>query len=113
MFTSKNMSNIQRVSTTLRGKCNGGVSHSDEKGDVLDMFNMWLVQTGIANLLSLPSLERDGFCVSYNTLTSWMVQCPDGTVLKFHKDTGVCAGLPYIDLKKLRLLKGRVTSLTR
>ena len=70
MFTSKNMSNIRCVSTTLRGKCNGDVSHSDEKGDVLDMFNMWLVQTGIANLLSLPSLKQDGFIVSYNTLTS-------------------------------------------
>jgi len=70
------MSNVQRVSTTLRGRCNGGVSYSDEKGDVLDLFNMWLVKMGIANLLSLPSLEREGFIVSYNTMTSWMVQFP-------------------------------------
>ena len=59
------------------------------------------MRTGIANLLSLPSLERDGFVVSYNTKTSWMVECPDGTVLKFLKDTGVCAGFPYIDLENL------------
>ncbi len=30
-----------------------------------------------------------------------MVQCPDGMVLKFYKDTGVCAGFPYIDLENL------------
>ena len=96
MFSSKYMTGIKKVSTSLRGKCNGGVSYSDEKGDVLHLFNTWLVRTGIANLLSLPSLERDGFVVSYNTKTSWMVECPDGTVLKFLKDTGVCAGFPYL-----------------
>ena len=60
---------------------------------------MLLVRTGIANLLSLPSLERDGFIVSYNTMVSWMVQCPVDTILKFHKDT--CTGFPYINLENL------------
>ena len=74
----------------MRGKCNGGVSHSGEKGDLLNLFNVWLMKTGIANLPPLPSLERDGFIVSYNMMTAWMVQCPDGTILQFHKDTGEC-----------------------
>ena len=68
---------------------------------MLDMFYMWLVQNGIANLLSIPCLERDGFRVSYDTNTCWLVHCPDGMILKFKKDTGVCEGFPYIDLENL------------
>ncbi len=57
MFRAKYMTDVCQADVALRGKCNGGESHSDEKGCVLDMFCMWLVRSGIANLLSLPTLE--------------------------------------------------------
>jgi len=89
------------VGTTLRGECNAGEVFSNEKGMLLDMFCMWLVQHGIANLLSIPCLERDGYQVSYDTKTCWLVKCPNGLTLKFKKDVGVCEGFPYIDLENL------------
>ena len=57
MFRANYMKDVRQVDVALRGKCNGGESHSDEKGCVLDMFCMWLVRSGIANLLSLPTLK--------------------------------------------------------
>ena len=56
------MTDGEQVNTTLRSKYNSCKSHSDEKGYVLDMLCMWLVRSGIANLISLRTLEQDG-CV--------------------------------------------------
>ena len=69
---------------------------------MLDMFCMWLVCSGIANLLSLPTLERDGYVCSYKTNSLWIVECPDGTILKFKRDQGLCEGFPYIDMENLQ-----------
>ena len=89
MFWANYMKDVRQVDVALRGKCNGGESHSDEKGCVLDMFCMWLVRSGIANLLSLPTLERDGYVCSYHTNSPWIVECPDGTILKFKRDNSL------------------------
>ena len=71
MFTDEHLADIKQVEVVLRGHCNAGTSFSDEKGIYLDLFEMWLVKNGIANLLSLPRLERDGFFVTYDTRTCW------------------------------------------
>ena len=89
------MTDVRQVDVDLQGKCNGGESHSNEKGCVLDMFCIWLVRSSIANLLSLPTLERDGYVCPYNTNSLWIVECPDGTVLKFK-------GFPFIDMENLQ-----------
>ena len=61
MFTDEHLEDIKQVEVVLSGHCNAGTSFSDEKGVYLDLFKMWLVKNGIANLLSLPRLERDVF----------------------------------------------------
>jgi hypothetical protein len=67
MFRAKYMTDVHQVDIALQGKCNGGKSHSDEKGCVLNMFCMWLVCNSIVNLLSLPTLEQDGYVCTYQT----------------------------------------------
>ena len=69
---------------------------SNKKGVLLDMFCMWLVRNEIANLLSIPCRERDGYRVTYDTSTYWLINCPNGLTLKFKKDVGVCEGFLYI-----------------
>ena len=59
------MTDVHQVNIALQGKCNGGESHSNKKGCVLDMFCVWLVCSGIVNLLLLPTLERDGYVCMY------------------------------------------------
>ncbi len=80
---------------TLCGKCNAGTIFSKEKGMLLDMFSMWLVRNGIANLLSVPCLEREGCEITYGTNTSWIMNCPNGIKLKFKKGTGICEVFLY------------------
>ena len=54
---------------------------------------------GIANLLSIPQLEKDGYTIDYNTKSNWVVTMPSGKCLLFKMDsTGLCAGMPYLDM---------------
>ena len=69
VFSDKYLEEVKQVGVTLHGKCNAGEVFSNKKGMLLDMFCMWLVRNGIANLLSIPYLERDGYQVSYDTKT--------------------------------------------
>jgi hypothetical protein len=55
---------------------------------------------GIANLLSLPQLEADGFTVSYHTGGNWIITTPHGKEITLHQEeNSVCRGFPYIDMQ--------------
>ena len=43
---------------------------------------------GIANLVSIPQLERDGYTVTYTTNKSWVVYTPEGRPITFGRDKG-------------------------
>ena len=96
VFTRKYLSDITRMMTRLKGNCNAGTTYSNLKG-LWSYFHMWLVESGITNLLSVPQLEADGFKVDYsnNLLTVIM---PEGHVIPFKKVTGKCRGFPYIEM---------------
>ena len=77
--------------------CNAGVTSTNEKG-TYGLWEFWLNSQGIANLLSIPQLERDGYEINYNTKRDWVVTTPSGELIVFKRDTGVCTGMPYIDM---------------
>ena len=54
---------------------------------------------GIANLLSLPQLERDGFTIKYQTNSDWIITSPQGKEIVLKKDTGRCDRFPYLDVR--------------
>ena len=87
------------MDTILKGSCNAGVTTSNTKG-LVGVFEMWLNRGGIANLLSIPQLEEDGFKVRYNTDGGWIVTSPSGEDIVFKRDTGLCNCIPYIDMCK-------------
>ena len=51
------------------------------------------------NLLSITQLEKDGYNIDYNTKRDWVVTTPEGKCLLFKKDTGMCEGMPYLDVR--------------
>jgi hypothetical protein len=58
------------------------------------------MRNGIANLLSLPQLEADGFTVSYHTGGNWIITTPHGDEITFHREEdGMCRGFPCIDMQ--------------
>ena len=59
------------------------------------------MKNGIANILSVPQLERDGFEVDY-VKRKWSIVCPNGTVLSLKLDSGLCEGFPYLDIRDLK-----------
>ncbi len=67
VFTEEHLDNLWLAGATLRADCNAGTNFATEKGWYRDLFNLWLVCNGIANLLSLTQLEADGFTISYHT----------------------------------------------
>ena len=56
----------------------------------------------MANLLSIPCLEADGYKILYDTKKEWVVTTPEGTRIKFKQDTGLCKGMPYIDIRNFK-----------
>ena len=47
-----------------------------------------------------PQMERDGYEIDYNTKHEWVVTTPSGELIVFKRDTGVCAGMPYINMRE-------------
>ena len=65
-FVRDMLCDVKTVGTVLQGNCNAGVSTSKEKG-AYGLWSFWLNEKGIANLLSIPQLEKDGYTPSTTT----------------------------------------------
>jgi hypothetical protein len=88
------------VGVILRADCNAGTNIRIEKGWYQDPFHLWLVHNSIANLLSLPQLEDDGFTISYHSRGKWIVTTPQGKDITFNrKPDGVHRGFPYLNMR--------------
>ena len=98
-FVRDMLNDVKTVGMVLQGNCNAGVSTSKEKG-AYGLWSFWLNEKGIANLLSIPQLEKDGYTIDYNTKRNWVVTTPTGKCLLFKSDTGLCAGMPYLDIRE-------------
>ena len=59
---------------------------------------MWLLESDIENLLSVPQLKVDVFTINYNTNHDWVVTTPEGEQIMFKKDTGKCKVFPFIEM---------------
>jgi len=91
---------IHEVEKALNGHCNAGVACHKRMG-YYGPFKMWFNPNGIANLLSLPQLEEEGWVVSYHTKNDWVLTDPTGEIkLTFKRDTGVASRMPYIDMRE-------------
>ncbi len=100
VFTEEHLDNLWLAGATLCANCNAGTNFATKKGWYCDLFELWLVRNGIANLLFLPQLEADGFTVSYHTRGNWIVTTPHGKEITFHREeNGVCRGFLYIDMQ--------------
>ena len=97
-FVGWMLDDMKTVSTLLQEKCNVGVSTSNEKG-FYGLWNFWLNEQGIANLLSIPQLEKYGYTIDYNTKCDWVVTTPEVRFILFKKDTVICEGMPYLDVR--------------
>ena len=104
MFDASHLDDVIKVNTILRGIYNAVTTFYDKKGWYKVLFHMWLVCNGISNLLSLPQLELEGYCITYDTLTNWVIHVPYGplrtlrTELVLKRGVGVCKGFPYLDM---------------
>ena len=96
MFNDEHLNDVQKVYHSLRGHWNAGVSYADEKGVCSSIFGICLVCNGISNIIPLPQLEKDGFCVNYDTLKSWVVHIPDETPIFFKQDNSIYGQFPYV-----------------
>jgi hypothetical protein len=99
MFALEHLNRRHTTGVCLRQNCNAGSRLTKRKGFWM-MLQFWENPGGIANLVSLIELERDGWTVNYTTGNIWEVTSPgENVTLSFMIETqGVCKGMPYIDL---------------
>ena len=57
--------NIEENKGTMNGNCNAGETKITKRG-YFGKLKVWLNENGIANLLSIPQLEKDGYSVNVN-----------------------------------------------
>ena len=95
--TKKYLHDVNITMTRLKIDCNTGTTYYKRKG-WRKAFYMWLVESGIANILRVPELKTDGFTISYNSKRDWVVSIPEGEKIVFKKDTGNCKGSTFIEM---------------
>ena len=95
VFTKKHMRDAKTTMTRLKVYCDAVTTYSKCKG-WWKGFHMWLVESGIANIIIVPQFEADGFTINYNTKRGWVITTPEGEKIVFKKDTGKCKVLPFI-----------------
>ena len=66
MFITWYLQNVRDAGKTIRGNCNAGIKLCTKVSD-LGVLKMWINKGGIANLISIPQLERGGFRVTSGT----------------------------------------------
>ena len=96
-FVRDMLSDTKTVDMVLQENYNTGVSVSKEKG-IYGLWIFWLKEKGIENLLSMPQLKKDGYSIDCNTKRDWVITTPSGKCLLFKLDTGICAGMSYLDM---------------
>eukprot|EP00956_Cyclotella_meneghiniana_P028301 scaffold65295_cov71-Cyclotella_meneghiniana.AAC.14 len=100
MFAPEFLTDIFSDGVALRQNCNAGSKLTQLKGAWMG-WEFWLNTSGIANLLSWPTAIKLGCKIVYKDET-WQVYTPSGYVLSFYPDTGVCAGMPFLDMSRLK-----------
>ena len=53
---------------------------------------------GVVNLLLISILKNSGYIVFTHTKKYWVVLTPKVKTITFKRDSGLCQGMPYIDL---------------
>lgn len=97
MFADEFLSNTHKVMVALRQNCNVGSRTLDHVGTWM-RFPMWQNSNGIANLLSVPWLEENGYMVT-KTYNKWFVHAPDGYTIHFSVERdGLCHGMPFVNM---------------
>ena len=106
MVNAVYLKNVHKASMVLRGNCNAGSSVTTKKGLLGHPLEFWVVEHGIANLLSLGWLEAHDFQVNKDKL-GWVVITPGGQELRFNCDAGMIKGFPYVELSDLKKACGQ------
>ena len=75
IFVTKFLDKVEELDTTVHGNYNAGVTSSNKKG-YHGKFHMWVNKKGMANLLSIPCLETDGYHIKYDTNEDCFVTAP-------------------------------------
>ena len=74
-FVKEFLKNIQEGKGTMNGNCNAGETRITKRG-YFEKMTVWLNENGIANLISIPKLEADGYTVWTDTKREWIVSTP-------------------------------------
>ena len=93
--------NIYKGEGEMNGNYNSGTRRITNRG-YYGKLRVWLNGNGIANLISIPKLEADGYVVRTDTKGEWHVVTPKQETIPFKREKGMCVGMPYIDLRDFK-----------
>jgi len=99
MFATEYLERMHVTKVYLRQNCNAGSKLTNRCGYYLGL-RFYAGEGGIANLLSVPALEREGWKIHMETGKDVKAMSPDGLIITFKRDVGMTGGMPYIDMDR-------------
>eukprot|EP00956_Cyclotella_meneghiniana_P009214 scaffold12647_cov40-Cyclotella_meneghiniana.AAC.3 len=99
MFAPEYLTRRHVTKVYLNQHCNAGSKLTNKCGYYAGL-RFYESDGGIANLLSVPALEKAGWKVQLNTGKPVQALSPDGLLFKFKRDVGMTGGMPYIDMDR-------------
>ena len=85
----------------MNGNCNARTTRMTKRG-YYGRLRVWMNENGIANRISIPKFEADGYVVRTDTKGELQVVTSEGETIPFKRDKGMCVGMPYIDLQEFK-----------
>lgn len=92
---------LHEVNEVQHASCSTSASILNKKEWMAENFHLRLVRGGIANLISVPKLERVGCHLVHKAGGQWIACTPRGENIVFQTDTkGLTVGFPCIQLSE-------------
>jgi hypothetical protein len=99
MFAPEYLTGRHTSNVYLRQNCNAGSKVTNQCGYYVGL-KFYIGEGGIANLLSVPALEKAGWKVTMETGKPVQALSPEGVLFTFKRDVGVTGGMPYLDMNR-------------
>ena len=85
--------NIYEGAGEMNGNCNAGNTRMNKRG-YNGKLRVWLNENCIANLISIPKLEANGYVFRTDTKGEWQIVTPERETITFKRYKGMCVGMP-------------------
>ena len=62
------------------------------------MLEIWINPVVISDIISIPNIEKAGYCVTYYTQEEWVVHAPEVNITELKRESRECGRTTFINI---------------